>query len=291
MQIEVYDRRTQTVFQEKVYGEGFIHAFYNFGAVHFFPFHLISKLFGWWQDTWLSTRKIASFVRDFSIDMQEYEVCDYRSFNQFFIRKFRPGARPAASEGLLAFAEGRYFAFDKLPEQTPIKGVPHSVASLLGRSTWVDTFANGPCFIARLCPVDYHRFHFPDAGEVLEQYREHGPLHSVNPIALARKEDVLCTNERHISILETKNYGKLAMIEIGAMMVGKIQQSHPSMQTGCSGASRSFARLDEKGYFLFGASCVVLFGEPGKWQISDDLRTQTNQGRESLVRLGEVIGK
>lgn len=291
MQIKVYDRQKTEHFIEKVFGEGFVHAFYNFGAVRLFPFHLVSKLFGWWQGTFLSTFKIKKFIDQYQIDLGEYEVRDYQSFNDFFIRRFHIDARKPSRTGMSAFAEGRYLGFARFGEDTnvDIKGVPYSLETMLQKKSWARVFKDGPMFIARLCPVDYHRFHFPDDGEVLDQYRIHGPLHSVNPIALAVKSDILQTNERHITVVETATLGKLAMIEIGAMMVGKIQQTHPCLSG--QALSKSFRRFDEKGYFLFGASCVVVIGEAGKWSPAKDILEQTVLGHECLVRLGENIAE
>ena len=101
--------------------------------------------------------------------------------------------------------------------------------------------------------------------------------HSVNPVALKSKSDVLATNERHITILDTKNFGKLAYVEVGAMCVGRIVLTHTEGE---------FLRGDEKGYFLFGGSTVVVLGQRGVWQPDAELLEQTSRKRETLVRLG-----
>jgi phosphatidylserine decarboxylase len=218
--------------------------------------------------------------------MDEYEDTEhYASFNEFFIRKFKNGARKftADTSELPAFAEGRYFAFEKVGEKQvfPIKGKALSPEALLGSAEKARPFLGGPAVIARLCPTDYHRFHFPDDGRTLSHYTLHGRLHSVNPIALRRKKEVFIQNERQISILETTHFGKLAYIEVGALCVGRIVQTHPSKQP--------FHRGDEKGYFLFGGSTVIILGEPGCWKPDVDLLAQTTQGIETFVRLGERI--
>ena len=103
----------------------------------------------------------------------------------------------------------------------------------------------------------------------------------MNPFALRARNDILATNERHVSILATANFGRLAMVEVGAMNVGRIVQTHPEGQP--------FRRGDEKGYFMFGASTILLFGEPGRWVPSADLLEQTALRRETLVRLGDEV--
>jgi phosphatidylserine decarboxylase len=163
----------------------------------------------------------------------------------------------------------------------PVKEAHLSAIMVLGSEERARPFLGGPLFIARLCPTDYHRFHFPDDGRILFHARVPGPLHSVNPVALQYKSDILMTNERQVSILETKNFGKLAYVEVGALLVGKIKQTHPQDQ--------EFRRGGEKGYFEFGGSTVLLFGEPGRWKPDADILDQSRNGRETLVRLGERI--
>ena len=217
--------------------------------------------------------------------MEEFEGSSFASFNEFFIRRFKSGSRPfvSAPGEMPAFAEGRYLAFDKTSKKQTllIKGIRLSPASLLGDCEKAKAFVGGPLLIARLCPTDYHRFHFPDEGVGFDDYRIAGKLHSVNPVALYYKEDILATNERQVSLLQTRNFGRLAYVEVGALCVGKIVQSHVS--------GKSFIRGEEKGYFLFGGSTVVLMGEPGAWKPDEDLLKQTARGMETLLKLGTRI--
>jgi phosphatidylserine decarboxylase len=127
-----------------------------------------------------------------------------------------------------AFAEARYLAFESIHEDQvfPVKGGFLSAESLLGSHEKAAPFVGGPLLLARLCPVDYHRYHYPDAGRTLDAYTIQGQLHSVNPVALAQRGEIFIRNERRVSILETQHYGKLAYIEVGALCVGKIIQSY-----------------------------------------------------------------
>jgi phosphatidylserine decarboxylase len=287
--IVYWNRAQQREETEKVYGDALVRWLYDTpsgqlvanGAL---SRALPSKLYGAYQSSALSRRKIEPFIRDFAIPMDEYEPGPFGSFNDFFIRRFRPGVRVFETSPSLmpAFAEARYLGYENvLPEQTfPVKGSDLHAEALLGSSGRAKVFEGGPLLIARLCPVDYHRFHFPDSGHEIERYRMPGLLHSVNPLALKFRSDIFCVNERQISVLETENFGKLAYIEVGAMMVGKIVQTHEG---------QGFSRGDEKGYFLFGASTVIVMGEKGTWRPVDDLMQQTACGREVLVRLGEPV--
>lgn len=289
--ILVWDRRLGREIKEQVYGEGGVQFMYGnpFGrglGELLLSRRWFSQVYGWSQSTKLSGRKVEPFIARYGIPMDEYEPGPYRTFNEFFIRKFRDGARPFTREpGVMpAFAEARYLAWTAIEDdQTfPVKGHHLSAAALLENEALAKDFTGGPLLLARLCPVDYHRYHYPDDGRVLESYRAHGAYHSVNPVALKAKSDVLATNERHVSILETANFGKLAYVEVGAMCVGKIVQSHEGP---------TFQRGEEKGYFLFGGSTVVVLGQPGRWQPDAVILEQTRQQRETLIRLGEPVAQ
>ena len=288
--ITYWNRHTQRVETEQVYGEGAIRWIYETKPGQLFGETILSRawvsaLYGSLQDTSWSARKVAPFEQRFGIPMNEYEDRRFATFNEFFIRRFRPGARPFTQNPaeLAAFAEARYYGIASLAanQRVQVKGIALTADELIGDKALAAPFVGGPALIARLCPVDYHRFHFPDDGTVVMSARRAGPLHSVNPLALQFKPDILITNERQITILDTTHFGKLAYVEVGATMVGKIVQSHD--------ASQPFTRGEEKGYFLFGGSSVVMLGEPGRWTPDADLLEQTAMGRETLVRLGERI--
>jgi phosphatidylserine decarboxylase len=289
--IRVWDRALGREIEEQVYGEGGVRFMYGNPVgrglgVALFARRWFSQLYGWLQSTRWSGRKVAPFIERYAIPMAEYEPGPFPTFNDFFVRRFRAEARPWASEAdqMPAFAEARYFAWAAITDaQTfPVKGRDLSSTALLGNAELARDFTGGPLLLARLCPVDYHRFHYPDDGRTLETYRARGAFHSVNPIALATKSDVLATNERQVTLLETRNFGKLAYIEVGAMCVGKIIQSH---------TAPAFARGDEKGYFLFGGSTVIVLGQPGRWEPDPELLRKTEERRETLVRLGQPVAR
>jgi len=288
--IRYWNRESKSLEIEKVYGDDWIRLLYGTPAGVWITDRClahpwISRAYGWLQSSSISKSKIASFIKKFSIRMEEYEVSEYSSFNDFFIRQFRPGLRSFSSNPneFCSPAEARLFVYPEngIDQKHRLKGSWVSVSELLGKSAWTESFKNGSVMILRLCPVDYHRFHFPDDGTVLDQYTSHGKLHSVNPVALRGKPDILFTNERQISILETKNFGKVAYIEVGALCVGKIVQTH---------LSPSFNRGDEKGYFLFGGSTVVVLTEPGRVEWDPEIIEKTNMGIETFVKLGSTLG-
>jgi phosphatidylserine decarboxylase len=246
-------------------------------------------LFDWayaaYQNTGRSARQIEPFVREYHIDMSEFEPVQYRSFAEFFDRRFRPGVRkfPSAPGEMGAFAEARYLAWDRLApgQEFPVKGHSLDAEQILGKAARARPFIDGPVLLARLAPVDYHHVHYPDHGMTLDQDRLGGRLWTVNWHALQNKPDILFSNERRINILETRNFGRLGFVEVGALSVGRIVQVHP--------IETAFRRGEEKSVFRFGGSAIVVFGEPGAWQPADDLVAHTKEGVETFVRLGEPV--
>lgn len=297
MEIQYYNRKKGIVEVEKVYGESGIKWLYESSLGSKFANRLagqfVSQTYGSFQDWGISRRKIKPFIEKFNIDMNDYlsedgrdDESPYSNFNQFFIRRFKEGKRnfPGESNSLGAPAEARYFAYESLndDETIPVKGKYLSPKEILKDERWFPEFQGGPVLLARLCPVDYHRYHFPDDGNYLDSYRITGKYHSVNPIALKWKPKIFSDNERHVSILKTKNFGKIAYVEVGAMMVGKIIET-------CR--TDHFSRGSEKGYFLFGGSTVIVFGEKGAWSPDQDILANTKKGLETYMQLGESCAK
>ena len=238
-----------------------------------------------YQNTQRSARQIEPFIRKYHIDMSEFEPLEYRSFAEFFDRRFRPAVRkfPSTPGEMGAFAEARYFAWEGLgaEQQFPIKGHSLNAGQILGNAQRAQPFIGGPILLVRLAPVDYHHVHYPDDGRTLDHARLGYRLWTVNWHALLNKPDILFRNERNISILETRYFGRLGFAEIGALSVGRIVQVHP--------LDAPFRRGQEKAAFRFGGSAIVVFGEPGAWRPADDVLEHTREGIESLLRLGEPV--
>jgi phosphatidylserine decarboxylase len=166
-------------------------------------------------------------------------------------------------------------------EQFPVKGSSLNAEQLLGSADLACPFIDGPLLVARLSPMDYHHVHYPDAGQTLEHHKKEHRLWTVNWKAMQNKSYLYIENEHEIQILDTENFGHLAIVEVGALTVGRIAQVHPVEQP--------FKRGEQKSVFHFGGSAVVLFGEPRAWRPSNDLLEYTQQGVETLVRLGELV--
>jgi phosphatidylserine decarboxylase len=289
--ITYLDRRTGKLCEEIVLGEGFVRWVYESALGGALRRALLtrlgpSKIYGRWQSSRLSKRSIPSVVEQLSIDLDECIVPEggFTSFNDFFTRQLRPGARPIVTDlrRLVSPADGRTFAYVDVKGDTllPAKGRELSLRELLGDDAEAARFAGGTVIIVRLCPADYHRFHFPCAGAASAARTVAGPLESVSPIALARGHAILDTNKRDVAYIESPVFGRVAYLEIGAMFVGSIVQSY---EPGPVAAG------DEKGRFEFGGSTVILVVEPGRVEVDADLVESTRRGVEVLLRMGEGI--
>jgi len=285
---------------EKVYGDSMVKFAYGnpIGRLlgPFIASKIFSQLYGKSQDNPKSANKVAPFLKNFDIQIDQYQKgsfkenpieTSYRSFNELFIREFQKGQRTFTQNDheMGAFAEARYFGHESMSDDLniPVKGSMLRAVDLIGDPELAKAFIGGPLMIARLCPVDYHRYHYPDDGKTLQSFTVPGDLHSVNPLAIKYTEDNFIKNERRVSILETEHFGKLAYIEVGATCVGKIVQSFDE--------SQPFKKGDEKGFFLFGGSTVVLCGEKGKWAPSSDMLENTRAGIETYIQLGDVVAQ
>tara|TARA_Y100001970_G_C14229323_1_gene857632 strand:+ start:542 stop:1465 length:924 start_codon:yes stop_codon:yes gene_type:complete len=291
------DRETKKLKVEKVYGQWFLNLIYKNFLGKFFRFLFTNKffsyLYGLLQDIPLSKGKYENFIKTFDIKMEEFELDNpheevpYKTFNDFFIRKFKQGKRVFTDtpHSLPAFSEGRYFVYQEINDflSFPIKGIYLRPKDILGEENpWGSQFEGASLIISRLCPVDYHRFHFPDQGKIIKRYRLKGLLESVNPIGLRYNQKLYLKNERQISLLETKYFGKMAFIEVGAICVGKIIQTKK--------VNLNFERGEEKGYFLFGGSSILVFIEKGKVIFDEDILENTKNHQETFIKLGSQIG-
>jgi phosphatidylserine decarboxylase len=240
-----------------------------------------------YQNSSRSAKQIEPFIREHNIDMSEFKPVIYRCFADFFDREFKPGVRPfvTGSNELAAFAEARYFGWEAVApdQQFPVKGHSLSVEYILGTAKRAAVFVGGPVLLARLSPMDYHHVHYPDDGTTLDTACIGRSLWTVNWHALLNQPNILFRNERQIHILQTRHFGRLGFVEVGAMSVGRIVQVHPT--------DTEFHRGQEKSVFKFGGSAIVVFGEPRAWRPTEDILEHTAKGIETLVRLGDTVAE
>lgn len=245
----------------------------------------VSQAAGRFMDSPLSRPLIGPFIRKNAIRMADYLPLPYACFNDFFCRPIRRELRPMPDEGeaFPAPCDGYLSAYRISGDLVlPIKQSRYSVAELLDGDPAAKSFRDGVCLVFRLCVQHYHRYCYPDAGKILKRRFVPGELHTVRPIDLAALP-VFTRNCRELTLMETAHFGPLCQVEVGAMLVGRIENY--------KGAGVAFRRGEEKGRFLYGGSTVVLLLQKDRIALEEAFFENTAQGLETTVRLGEVLGR
>jgi len=246
-----------------------------------------SRFYGRYMKTPGSSVKIKSFVKLFEIDNSLYEkdLHSYSSFNDFFVRKIKSEYRQIDPHPhtIISPVDGKLLAYDNLQKGLHFiaKGYDFSLPEFLNNQKLADEYLHGCMFIFRLTPADYHRFHFPADSLPGKPHVIKGKYYSVSPISIRKKVKTFYQNKREYTIIKTEQFGDVIMAEIGATLVGSIKQTFiPNKQ---------YKKGDEKGYFEYGGSSVILLFKANKIKIDDDLVHNTQLSYETKVQLGEKI--
>ena len=291
--IQFFNRYTQRVETEAIYGEGFLRWIYGSLSGRI-ALHAVAKRaffsqwYGWRMDRPASRAKVAPFIQNFRVDPGEFADPpeSFRTFNEFFYRQLKPGARPIAGDARTVVfpADGRHLGFADVSrtEGIFVKGEVFSLSELLRDHELAERFQRGAMVLSRLCPVDYHRFHFPVAGLATEPRVLNGWLYSVSPIALRQNIRIFTENKRAITRIESPEFGTVLMLEVGATNVGSFEYTFTPNTRVAKGA--------EKGYFKFGGSSTITLFEPGRVKLDDDLLMHTAEQRELYARMGDRLG-
>lgn len=291
--IKYYNRYQDSIETEQVYGERWLRWAYETGIGRAAVSALLKrKFFSWYYGRRMnrpySGNKVLPFVVDYDLDADEFgkQAWEYMTFNEFFSRTLKPEARPIAEGEDVAVipADGRHLAFPQLENADGfyVKGQKFSLAELFGSVDQAEPFAGGAMIISRLCPVDYHRFHFPITGKPRNAELINGYLYSVNPIALRRNVSYLVQNKRMLTLIESEKFGLVAMFEVGATCVGTIKQLFVDGRINEKG--------EEKGLFKFGGSCVITVFQRGRITLAEDLVKHSREHREVYVKMGDILG-
>jgi len=288
--ITYYERESGQIKTEKVAGEKWlVWLYYNpVGEATLWALakrKLVSSIYGKMMDRTSSAKKIHPFIEDFDIDMSVAQEHEFKNFNDFFTRKLKDNARPVDTSFniVVSPADGKILAYADISDSDfIIKGFRFDVSSFLDNPDLALKYLDGALLIIRLAPVDYHRFHFPVSGNLTPDKKIEGDYYSVNPFALRKRAEIFCLNKREYTILSNPLFGDVIMAEVGATMVGGIVQTFKGS---------SVKKGEEKGYFKFGGSTVVLLFEKSKIHIDEDLLINTAKGYETTVKMGERIGE
>jgi len=291
--IHFFNRYTRRVEPELIYGEGFLRWIYG-NPLGRLALHAVAKRaffsrwYGWRMDRPASRAKIAPFIWEFQVDPSEFAAPPetFRTFNEFFYRKLKPSVRPIVGDSHTAVfpADGRHLGFPDVSrvEGIFVKGQVFSLSDLLQDTELALRFQRGTMVLSRLCPVDYHRYHFPISGMATEPSLINGWLYSVSPLALRQNIQIFTENKRAITRIESPEFGTVLMLEVGATCVGSFEYTFKPNTRVVKGA--------EKGYFKFGGSSTITLFEPGRVKLEEDLVEQTSQHRELYARMGDRLG-
>lgn len=279
----IYDRAAGQLREELEYGARSLDFLYNtaFGRVllkAFFCRGIYSKINGAYMKSRLSVRKIRPFIEKYGIDLSLCERTEFTGFDDFFTRRCRFTTDCTADE-LIAPCCGRLAAYPITDELTlKIKHSVYTLSELVGGID-VSGFGEGVCLVYRLAVEDCHRYVFCDDGELIRTEELRGELHTVRPIS--EKYRVFSRNHRVCSLLKTERFGEMIQIEVGALQIGKITNH----------AVTWFSRMDEKGYFGFGGSTIIQLFKSGVIELDGDIRSNSENGIETLVRTGERVAR
>lgn len=244
----------------------------------------VSKMGGRLLDSRISRLIIRPFIRSHSICMDEYKGESFRSYNDFFKRELKPGARNIAAlpDAFISPCDSRLSVYRlNGQEEFRVKHAGYTLKSLLRDKKLASRFAGGYIWIFRLCVEDYHHYIYVDNGSELIRRRIPGVFHTVNPAA-GERVPIYKENTREYSVIKTENFGGIIQMEVGAMLVGRIENRKKA---------DSVKRGQERGNFAFGGSTVILITREGKVQPDPDILENSRRGIETKVKLGERVGK
>ncbi len=248
-----------------------------------------SKLFGVYKNSRYSKKSIKNFVEKHNIIMTDFErpIEQYHSFNDFFCRKLKPEARPIdpRENTIISPADAKLLVFPKISAEMKffVKTLPFNLETFLQSKKLATDFNNGIMMIFRLAPYDYHRYHFPIAGNAHTPQEIRGQYESVNPLVYANDVQPLTGNQRYLISLDNTPCGSVLMIPVGAMCAGKIVNTYQANQHQEKG--------QEAGYFAFGGSTVVLLFKQDTIRLLDTFITHSQEGFETAIKMGEVIAE
>lgn len=227
---------------------------------------------------------IPKFIKKYKINMDEYENRTYSSYNDFFTRKIKEDKRKIDHQPnhLISPCDAKLSIYHiNKDSHFIIKNTPYTLKSLLKNKKLADYYENGTLLLFRLTVDDYHRYCYIDNGRKSKNYRIKGVFHTVNPVA-NEVVSVYKENTREYTILYSENLGKILIMEVGAMLVGKIVNNHEEA---------SVIRGEEKGRFEFGGSTIIVCLKKGRIVIDKDILCNSLNGIETLIKMGEKIGK
>lgn len=264
------------------------------------PKHGMSRAAGW-----IGNRRIPSplrpsvfrgFSRIFGAKPEEAELplAEYPSINAFFTRALKAGARPVAADAIVSPADSTVGAYGPIANDTLLqaKGRDYSLAGLLGDKALADRMEGGTYTTLYLAPRDYHRIHVPLAGVITNAAYIPGQLWPVNVHAVAHVADLFAVNERIVVVIEGARGGVMAVVLVGATMVGMTRLVFDDLHTNARRREVQRRAYDPPipvqaggplGHFEFGSTVILA--------CSKDAGLIEPLAIEQTVRMGQRLGR
>lgn len=247
----------------------------------------ISKAAGAYLSSGASKWLVPYYIRKHRIDMSDIDIpaAGFSSFNDFFTRKRKTEYFDMTFGHLVSPCDG-FLSVEKIRGNTvfDIKNARFALQDLLKDRELAEEFQDGSALIFRLTPANYHRYCYVESGKVLLHRKIQGKLHCVRPIAL-RTVPVFAQNSREYQVLKTERFGTIVQMEIGALLVGKIQNEKLSPE------SCYVHRGGEKGYFEFGGSTIIVFLKKDAACLNEKLYRRQEEDGEIPVYMGEFVAR
>ena len=245
----------------------------------------------------LTTAMIRTFVRRYGVDMQEAvdpDITSYKTFNEFFTRALKAGARPLADADLICPVDGAISQFGAMDGKQILqaKGHHYLTTALVGGDEALATqYDHGSFATLYLSPRDYHRVHMPCDGRLLRMIHVPGDLFSVNPVAARGVPGLFARNERVVCVFQASR-GPFVLVLVGATIVGSVgtvwhgivtpPRVHQVREWTYEGQAIELKKGDEMGRFQLGSTVVLLFPKR-------ELEFNSEWAPTRTIRLGEMM--
>jgi phosphatidylserine decarboxylase len=255
----------------------------------------------------LTTKVIAWFVQRYQVNMEEAansDIASYKSFNDFFTRPLKNGARPIVNTSFICPVDGAISQFGTIEKDQIFQAKNHNYSTLAliaGNANLAKKFENGHFACLYLSPKDYHRIHMPCDGTLKSMTYVPGDLFSVNPTTAANVPNLFARNERVVCEFESAQHGTFVMVLVGATIVGSMatvwHEKIDGTKNGIINPPRTknirtwnydghnvvLKQGDEMGRFLLGSTVVMCFEK-------DALRFNADWQTAKPIKLGEKMG-
>ena len=272
---KVYDRKLKRIVEVKHFGgNNLTKAYKNKFLARVISSKFSSWIYGFYNGLSISKSRINKFIKENNIDMSLYEDHEYKSFNDFFIRKYKN--IKFDKKGFISPCDGKLLVYKINKDlKVKVKEQIYTVEELFDEH--IDELDNSYMFVYRLSLDNCHRFYYIDDGKRISKKIIKGRLHTVSDSSNGYK--IYKENERQYSIFNTKNFGKIIYMEVGALLVGKIIDYDLD----------NFKRGEEKGFFLPGGSTIIVVAKNIK--VDSDILEYSKKNIETIVSVGEKVGE